>query len=359
MIYKKENRDILADVLKGFGIILVVLGHCIQTGSGSGFLENAAYFDDKLYQFIYTFHMPLFMAVSGYYAWNSINRAASMQDIKKMIKKKCACMIVPNVAWKPLEMAYIASTGGYMHYNFEMLCKELFIGILTNFWFLWAVLYAFLIVCLMHYRLKDSAWIYALIFTAMFFTPDGLGLNAYKYMLPYYLIGFYVNKNRSLLPVGGINQGKKMLAAFFCGIVFFALASFFNRDSFIYLTGYKLIGKDCAAQLGIDIYRFAVGLFGIAFWSLFWSILINMCQKRTIVIRLLAYIGMRGMGIYIISSLLATYLLHPATLGFKPGYAVNLAETAALLALSLAIAGIMGRSKWTCRLVGRKLRKPD
>lgn len=357
MIYKEESRDLLADVLKGFGIILVVLGHCIQTGSGSEFLENAAYFEDKLYQFIYTFHMPLFMAVSGYYAWNSINRAVSPQDIKKMIKNKCACMIVPNLAWKPLEMAYIALTGGYMYHNFEMLCKDFFVGVLTNFWFLWAVLYSFLLVCVMHYRFKDSSWIYALIFIAAFFTPDGLGLNAYKYMLPYYLIGFYVNKNKSLLLIDGFNQSKKMLAAFLCGIIFFALASFFNRDSFIYLTGYKLIGKDYAVQLGIDAYRFAVGLFGTAFWSLFWSLLLNVSRKHTIVIRLIAYIGMRGMGIYIISSLLSVYLLHPAASGFKPDYAVNLVETAALLALSLAIAEIMGRSKWTCGLVGRKLRE--
>ena len=357
MIYKEESRDLLADVLKGFGIILVVLGHCIQTGSGSEFLENAAYFEDKLYQFIYTFHMPLFMAVSGYYAWNSINRAASLQDVKTMIKKKCVCMIAPNLAWKLLEMAYAASTGGYIYHNFEMLCRDFLVGTLTNFWFLWAVLYSFLLVCIMHYRFKDSAWIYALIFIAMFFTPDGLGLNAYKYMLPYYLIGFYVNQNKSLLPIGGLNQRKKMLAAFLCGIIFFALASFFNRDSFIYLTGYKLIGKDYAVQFGIDAYRFAVGLFGTAFWSLFWSILLNACRKHTIVIRLLAYIGMRVMGIYIISSLLALYLLYPATSGFKPDYAVNLAETAALLALSLAIAEIMGRSKRACVLVGRELRK--
>lgn len=48
-----KQRDISIDILKGIGIILVVLGH-----SGC---------PDLVRQYIYTFHMPLFFLASGYF----------------------------------------------------------------------------------------------------------------------------------------------------------------------------------------------------------------------------------------------------------------------------------------------------
>ena len=58
-----KERNPLIDVLKGFTIILVVIGHACQWFSG----------DDRsqpLYTTIYAFHMPLFMFLSGYVSFN-------------------------------------------------------------------------------------------------------------------------------------------------------------------------------------------------------------------------------------------------------------------------------------------------
>lgn len=47
------------DFIKGFAILLVVLGHVIQ------FSDNS--FDNNiLFRYIYSFHMPLFMFTSGF-----------------------------------------------------------------------------------------------------------------------------------------------------------------------------------------------------------------------------------------------------------------------------------------------------
>ncbi|MDE6220607.1 MAG: acyltransferase family protein, partial [Lachnospiraceae bacterium] len=110
-----RQRDVLPDVLKGFGIVMVVLGHCIQSGSGLAYLENACYFEDRWYQFIYSFHMPLFMIISGYYAWNSVQRAATPKDRKTMLRKKCIYLITPNVGWKVIEFVYLFSTYSYIY----------------------------------------------------------------------------------------------------------------------------------------------------------------------------------------------------------------------------------------------------
>lgn len=360
---EKRQRDILPDVLKGFGIVLMVFGHCIQSGSGMAYLEGACYFEDKCYQFLYSFHMPLFMVISGWYAWNSVRRAENTVARWAMIQRKCVYLITPNVAWKLIEFAYMSAAGIYVYAGFGLLCKDIFMGILTSNWFLWAILYSFLLICLMHYKLRDSVWIYVVIFLAMFFTPDGMGLNAYKYMLPYYLIGFYGNKNRERLSAWKV--GRKFcensgFMAFFLpvvsGVLFLGLFSFFTEDSFIYLTGYKLIGKNYLVQMEIDFYRFLVGFAGIIFWFFVWRLVLQH-WKESVGVGVLAYLGRRSLGIYLVSGLLIAHGLLPATASFTPHYGINVLETAVMLAASAAIVEGLRRVKWLCRLVGEERSK--
>lgn len=58
--------DIRLDIIKGIAIILVVMGHCIQYGSGNDYYTSALFFEENIFKFIYSFHMPLFMLISGY-----------------------------------------------------------------------------------------------------------------------------------------------------------------------------------------------------------------------------------------------------------------------------------------------------
>ena len=63
-VKKSGKREMLPDILRGFSIILVVLGHCIQEGSGELYRVGFRYFSDRLLKFIYSFHMMLFMLIS-------------------------------------------------------------------------------------------------------------------------------------------------------------------------------------------------------------------------------------------------------------------------------------------------------
>ena len=58
-----RKRLIWADSLKGWLIVLVVLGHAIQYTLGNQCETN------HLWNIIYSFHMAAFMAVSGYVAF--------------------------------------------------------------------------------------------------------------------------------------------------------------------------------------------------------------------------------------------------------------------------------------------------
>jgi len=73
----ERKRLIWADSLKGVLIILVVLGHAIQYTIGNECYEN------RLWNIIYSFHMPAFMAVSGYLAFR-LNSSAGGGQFKKI-----------------------------------------------------------------------------------------------------------------------------------------------------------------------------------------------------------------------------------------------------------------------------------
>lgn len=353
-----HRRDVLPDVLKGFGIVLMVFGHCIQWGSGRAYLIDEIYFGSKRYQFIYSFHMPLFMAISGWYAWASARRAQGAQERWMMIRRRCVRLVTLCVAWKMIEAAYLFAKDGFGRGGFAVWLQDLLVGILTSYWFLWAVLYCFLLVCLMHYKLKDSAWIYLLIFLAAFVTPDGLCLNAYKYMLPYYLIGFYGNKNRerisSAAPLRWLRMrgiSVRVFAVLAGGISFLGLFALFTKDTFIYLGGYKLIGKDAFVQLWVDVHRFFLGLSGICCFAGAWGCWLFSFGERGLVVRILAALGRKSLGFYLFSGLLIVYVLFPAAEDVVPHFGVNLAETALMLLLSAAVIEGMGKVRWLKWLV--------
>lgn len=65
-----HNRVEWLDIAKAYAIICVLIGHSIQYGSGSG-NEYSDLFIDK---FIYSFHLPLFMLISGYVFTYSVNK---------------------------------------------------------------------------------------------------------------------------------------------------------------------------------------------------------------------------------------------------------------------------------------------
>lgn len=72
------------DVLKLFAIFLVLWGHCIQ------YFTSGNPIDKPVYVYIYSFHMPLFMMISGYFASSSISL-----PIKELLKKKTIQLLLP------------------------------------------------------------------------------------------------------------------------------------------------------------------------------------------------------------------------------------------------------------------------
>ena len=82
------KRIVALDLVKGYGIFLVVWMHCIQYCSGATFIN-------QLYAFVYSFHMPLFLIISGYLYHNKLKKVDSFYNLRRKAKQ----LLIPNLLW--------------------------------------------------------------------------------------------------------------------------------------------------------------------------------------------------------------------------------------------------------------------
>lgn len=89
MVGDIRERNVIIDVIKAFAIISVLVGYSIQYGFSEAYLASKAYFDNVIFKVIYSYHMPLFMLISGYLFAFSISR-----DWRRIIKNKTLSLLV-------------------------------------------------------------------------------------------------------------------------------------------------------------------------------------------------------------------------------------------------------------------------
>lgn len=86
-----KSRDDYIDFLKGMTILFVVMGHMITKFSDASSV-------DILFNFIYSFHMPLFFFISGY---TEEKYCIKYEDHKSlMLKRRSYSLIIPYFLWK-------------------------------------------------------------------------------------------------------------------------------------------------------------------------------------------------------------------------------------------------------------------
>ncbi len=108
---KQTARDPVFDVMKGIGIILMLIGH-IPPG-------------DQVYHFIYSFHMPLFFIVAGLFA----NTIHSDKDWLLMLRKDALRLILPVV----ITMVFVILLSP-LHYVTDKNFNYVVCEVLSLFW---------------------------------------------------------------------------------------------------------------------------------------------------------------------------------------------------------------------------------
>ena len=109
------QRDKAIDAVKGFAILLVMIGHCIV-------LNGLNTTDPYIYDVIKSVQMPLFMLVSGVLASYGLQKNGRGTGFKKL-PARCVSYLLPFFSWFVLVHLYTHIKAGTL--SGAMFCKEL------------------------------------------------------------------------------------------------------------------------------------------------------------------------------------------------------------------------------------------
>lgn len=332
-----KQRNQYLDILRGVAIILMVFGHCFQYGNGTELIKSGDFFNYKIFQIIYSFHLPLFMLLSGYLFSYTVIR---YQDNMAFLKNRVQRTILPIIGWQ---------TFHYLTKAIAMLINQEGLGLgfvrqyirswFTDIWFLWAIAYGSIIIYIVRKYLKDSYIIYLLGWIITFVTPDNLpSLHLYKYMYPFFISGYLFGKNKDKIQEFISKIGLKYLfaGALACYIILFY---FWRLNAYIYMTGYTLLNRDSAVkQLVIDMYRMLIGyagsvavISGTKLWYE-WGVkrVSGTMQGKSVISvtqDLVAKVGQESLPIYILSCEMVHWFLEAYSDMFYFSYLITILET--------------------------------
>ena len=246
-----KNRDAFLDIAKGLAIILVVVGHVVQGSS-----EN---FDDLLwFRVIYSFHMPLFVFLSGAVAAISF-RSDSIQDgigsaltlAKTKISKAVVRLLLPFVAWCVINQL--------IYHHSDSIISALILAFRrpdTALWFLLAIFYCIVLASIFEIvfsafnllfqkaglktasKLLCDGRVQIILMILIWWairdhTPRGAGVGLLRPYFIYYLLGMGFYKYIYL----NLSTWKYVLA----WIIFIGLIPFWSRTALDNIDGLALI----------------------------------------------------------------------------------------------------------------------
>lgn len=247
-----EGRQEWIDLLKGFAIWCVVVGH-MPFSHETVYLKNI----------IYSFHMPLFFLLAGCTAGISIKRS---QSIYTFIRKRIVSVLLPYIAWSFLYgTLFTSSISELTSYNLQEHLRTLLLGGVHN-WFLICLFILQLYLALYALITRHaSSCVLKLITGAVIFC---LAVVAHK--------SLGQSSETAANPISYFTTAYVYFIPFSIGV-----ALFFNRSIFNFFTLNKWLITAC-----LCVFIFAAGLWNsIPFGSNYPKIIIGLCVS-CILIRL-------------------------------------------------------------------------
>lgn len=271
-----KQRILYLDVAKFIAIFLVVLGHCIQMMSTDNFSESL------LYKWIYTFHMPLFMIMSGYFASSSLKN-----NIFHVIYKKFIQLIVPAITCTVICLIYLCLVRNDFSFRDE---------IIGNSWFL-KTLFLNYIVSVVIKKIKFPDWILFIVSQIIiFFIPHSYSLQ-FSYLYFFFWVGYFLRKYDLIF------QRYRLLILLFSFLIYCISYSIMN----IYNVNINILPSyGTFHMLPVLALKYSMALFGSIFVI---SLCYYSCISQNSLIRRIAYIGQFTLGIYVIQTFIIYFVL--------------------------------------------------
>ena len=252
----KNKRIEYIDFIKGICIFIVVWGHTIQNmGDGDEFWLN------PVHQFICSFHMPIFMLVSGFFFSNSIGKPLTSNIIRRFKQ-----LIIPCFGWS---LVLVAIHIGYILADGTIplpagIVKSVIMETFTRFWFLRSVFICFTLAIISMKILKKDMVAFIISFLLFLALPDNGRIHLDKFMYPFFWMGYFMHKY-----IDTISQYHTRLLAVSL-TAFIILLFFYQKESYIYVTGMGLynyldeqfVFYPATERLSIVSYRYLIGMTG-------------------------------------------------------------------------------------------------
>lgn len=324
LFQKNRHRDQYIDALKGAAILLVVIGHSIQ--------ENIPNFDNNVvFRVIYSFHMPLFMFLSGYILFGHIKNPLHIWIFDKFKR-----LVLPFLGW-----AFIYKILRHNSESFTQYFINLFEHPDLGLWFLWIL---FLNCCILSIiLLSDKAFKGAklILIIILYSIPiDVFGLFWLKWLFPFFAIGYTINEYKT--EISGLIKNSSI----FLAMSFPILVYFWHRteepgfNSIIYEFSY-MVPYIRLIDVG---YKYLVAFAGISFVAL----IIKKLERYNI--SLLSWLGTCTLDIYVSHQLFLW--------GIGEGIFRIISTIVISLLLSLMLSFCLRQSKiLSMILLGRNIKK--
>lgn len=335
---QSRGRSAYLDVVKGLLIMMVVLAHSIQFGSGQDFYDGQEYYSDPVFKWIYGFHMPLFMVVSGFLFWRTVNRYPAWRVARSRVRS----LLLPIVSWQTLYLALLLLAGTIV------LNKYLLYSYTGALWFLWSVLLSSMLVLTGHVAFRDSLLYYVAVWIGLLFVPEHRLSGLHVFLYPYFVMGYLWNKWNGREWYNGTTRQSRMVMLVAAVAVYMLLYFVYDiPERSIYLNGTTLLGRgSLGVQLGIDIVRYLYGTVGIVMLMVAIDLLMPCLSRMVRLQSLLCLLGCHTLGIYIINhyTMLSMLTLPVASTYY---YMLTIAETVVMLWFAVGLIWLIRKNRWS------------
>lgn len=280
------------DLLKCFAIFSVLLGHATEQLSGGLF------WDHPVWEFIYSYHMPLFMFVCGFFFPSSLRRGYG-----EMAMRKLRQLGIPSLTAYAIACAIMLAAGVTAIAD---LCEWSFAGFMNCVWFLKCLLFCYL---LMHplCRWLRKDWLAAIVATVLVILIPGTETVNLNFMLPVFCLGMLIGNRREEV------ERHRIIWLVLSAVIFVVLLCFWSGHLTVYERPTHVIdfatGSFDWGNLGLTVYRLALGMAGsMTFYLL--SKPVHEAIQRWKWSGTLCRIGAATLGIYFLQTFLLEILVN-------------------------------------------------
>lgn len=285
-----SERHVEFDLIKGYAMLLIIWGH-VTNALFAG--EVVYYFPAKLIGA--TFVMPIFMWVSGFLACYSLQKRTFVQ----YIGVRCKRVAVPCVVWNLL-------TGIGLNLAKLVLHRGPMSSIsLGGYWFLWALIICDIALavqvkfCKHHVQIVLASMAICIL---LVFLPTERWYLAWVY--PFFVLGYF-----SPCIIQRFKQ--HFWTVWILAVAIYILILPFFQDEFLVYYSGSSIWQDrgILEQIGIDLYRFVIGLLGCIVMYGLCKMVIDNIGVHNPLIRIVIRLGEHSMGLYVIHTFIVAYIL--------------------------------------------------